>query len=107
MEELLRELYHSLRFSNEETSSSHDDEDAHGNHHRKQPSFDLLDGKKGNLLDAKSKKIKSFTFEKSHMKLSFWRNDELMLNEVHKMVTQRLAVTKKNIFVADGDGVFA
>jgi hypothetical protein len=71
IEELLRELYHSLRFSNEETSSSHDEDDA--KIHDKE-NIDMVPKKRkkskaSEAINSKTKGIKSYTFEKSHMKL--------------------------------------
>lgn len=68
MEELNRELYHSLKFSNEDGSSS------------------------SNQVDKLERvpRIRSFTFDVGHQKLEFSRSDEAMITMIQNMISVRL-----------------
>ena len=46
---------------------------------------------------SQARKIKGFTFEKTHLKIDFDRNDEAMVAKIHKLIAKRIAVTEKNI----------
>lgn len=85
LSELTIELYHTLKFSNEDTQSS-SNEDV--NRQR-------IDNKDVNC----SQRVKSFTFDTNggHRKLEFTRKDELMLSNIHKMVNQRIIECDKNL----------
>ena len=68
MEELNRELYHSLKFSNEDGSNS------------------------SNQVDkpVRVPRIRSFTFDVGHQKLEFSRSDEAMISMIQNMISVRM-----------------
>ncbi len=69
IEELIREVYHSLHFSNEESSFESEINAEEEELQRKKK-------KRTDSMEEKINRIKSFTFEVGHSKLQFSRNDE-------------------------------
>lgn len=72
MSELTIELYHTLKFSNEDTQSSSNEDGSSQKIEMKQDA------------DLCAKRVKSFTFDTNggHRKLEFTRKDELMLSSI-------------------------
>ena len=84
LSELTIELYHTLKFSNEDTQSSSNDDNVA---HRRD---------KCQLGEFCGYRVKSFTFDtEGHRKLEFTRKDELMLSNVQKMLNQRIIECKE------------